>query len=130
MASLQATPLGMYWMAMRLDQPDDEAAQHRAVDVADATQHGGGKGDQAKLEAGKEPDLANVETVEDASGARQRAADQEVSEIVRSMLTPISEAASGSCAVARIERPILVPRMKRSSANISATATTTIKMSR
>ena len=35
-----------------LDEADQHAAEHGAVQVADAAEHGGGERDQAELEAG------------------------------------------------------------------------------
>src|SRR3954466_13043473 len=60
-----------------LDDPDDEAAEHRAAEVADAAHDGGGERDEAGAEALEEPHLRLVERVDEAGGARQQAAQQE-----------------------------------------------------
>ena len=60
-----------------LDDPDDQPADHRALEVADAAHDRGGEGDQAGGEALVELDGAVVERVDQARRAGQQAAEQE-----------------------------------------------------
>src|SRR5665213_4628224 len=61
----------------RLDQADQEAAEHRARDVTDAAEYRGRKSLEAGFEAVEEPGRAVVNAADEAGRARQRAADQE-----------------------------------------------------
>ena len=93
----------------RLDQADQERAEQRAGEVADAAEHGGREGDQAELEALVVADGREVEQEEHARPRRRAPpASANVNEIVRLTLMPIIAAASGSCEVARIAFPCLV----------------------
>ena len=60
-----------------LDEADDEAAQGGSGDVADAAEHGRGEGLEARLEAQREVDVAEVEPLHDPGDAGQRGADEE-----------------------------------------------------
>ncbi len=61
----------------RLDHPDDEAADHRAPEVADAAHDRRGKRDQASREALVEADRPVVKRVDESSRAGHQAAEQE-----------------------------------------------------
>ena len=88
-----------------LDAADDEPAEHRAADVADPAHHRRGERDQAGLNPWK------YQTWSDRArrrGRRRRPACRRAGRSARSCvltLIPISRAASGSCAVARIALP-------------------------
>src|SRR5262245_4093583 len=60
-----------------LDDPDDEAAEHGALEVPDAAEHGGGEGDQAGLEALEVPDRGLVERIHESRGTGHEPAQQE-----------------------------------------------------
>ena len=61
----------------RLDDADHEAADDRALEVADAAHHGGGERDQAGREALVELDRAVVDRVDQPGRAGEHAAEQE-----------------------------------------------------
>ena len=89
----------------RLDHADDQAADHGALEVADAAHDRRGERDQAGGEALVEADRAVVERVDQPAAPAIRPPSRKVSWIVRSTLMPIRRAASGSCAVARMALP-------------------------
>src|SRR6185436_2245962 len=72
------TPLATEpFRAERLDEPQYEATQHRAFDVADTTDDGSGEGLQTDDETHQEVDLAVVGARHHAGGASQSGADEE-----------------------------------------------------
>ena len=89
-----------------LDQADQQAAQHRARQRADAAQHRGGEGLDAGQEADEEVDRcrSTAGTIMPATAA-SAAPITKVSEMVRSTLTPSSAAIFMSCSQARCWRP-------------------------
>jgi hypothetical protein len=64
-------------LVVGLDEADRHRAEHGARQVADAAENGSGEGDQPELEARVVAHLAEVEGVEEAGGARERARDHE-----------------------------------------------------
>ena len=61
----------------RLDQADDEGAEHRPGEVADSAKNGGGERDQPHSEAGREMHVREVEGEEQARSPREGAGDEE-----------------------------------------------------
>src|SRR3954447_13957908 len=57
----------------RLDEPDAERAEHGAGEIPDAAEHGSSERDESELEAGVVANLAEVQRVEQAGGAREGA---------------------------------------------------------
>src|SRR3982751_5489282 len=62
---------------VRLREPNDEAAEHRTRDAADAADDGGGEALEPGQEAHEVVDLAEDEPEHDAGRARERRADEE-----------------------------------------------------
>ena len=91
-----------------LDDPDDQTADDRALEVADAAHHRGGEGDQAGREALVELDGAVVERVDQPAAPASRPPSRNVSPIVRSTLMPIRRGRVGVLRRARIALPYLV----------------------
>ena len=76
-AGAHAEPLSSLDSTDLLDDPDDQAADDGALEVADAAHDRGGERDQAGREALVELHRAVVERVDQARGAGQQAAEQE-----------------------------------------------------
>src|SRR5439155_22383494 len=104
----------------RLEDAEEQAADDRAVDVAEPADRRGGEADDAAGDAHDEVNLAVVEPAEDPGHGARPEPRKKVASTVRSRFTPIICAASGSCATARIATPIFVRRMTRSTATIAA----------
>ena len=72
--SVQRTAIN--WPPSALDQPDDEAADHRAGDAADAAQHRRGEGPQPGRVADDEAGVVVVEAEDQRRRAGQRRAEE------------------------------------------------------
>ena len=60
-----------------LDDAEDDTAEHGAVDVADAAEHGGGEGLEADDEAHAEVDVPVLEAVRDGGDGGEDGAEGE-----------------------------------------------------
>ena len=112
-------------LGVRLDEPDEQSAEHRARDAADAAYDRRGEA----LEAGKEPheveDLAEHQAEHHAGCSARTEPMKKVEAMTRSTSIPIIAAASRSNAVARIAFPSFVRATSRVRATISPTLVAT-----
>ena len=100
------------------DEAEEQTAEECAADVADAAEYRGRKRLDAQNETAAVLDAGrDLHDVERAAAPASRPPMTKVVMMMRSLLTPISVAVSGSWATARMPRPVRDLRMNRSVRN-------------